>query len=141
MPPKIPSPLPVDLEGNVKLGVKTLIALLIAVVTCTITLVSVLPTKSDLVALFERHDKSADSHPKKTETLDNVEDKVVAVDSRLGKLEENQIEDRKAVGYIRARIDFLTEQAVREKAPSKWAGNQAVKKLRSGAKPSDVIDE
>ena len=137
MPPQTPSPVPVDLEGKVKLGVRTLVAILIAFVLGTVTLVGLyyqLPSKSDLVQLFDNHNGSRDSHPKMSETLENVQTQVTDMSIKL-KTQEQE------VGYIRARIDFLTEQAVRDRAPSRWAGDEAVKKLRSGAEPSDVVSK
>lgn len=137
MPPQTPSPVPVDLEGKVKIGIRALVAVLISIVIGTATMVGLyyqLPNKDDLLNLFRSHNESKDSHPKMSETLENVQAQVKDVS---GTLDAQQ----KEVGYIRARVDFLTEQAVRDKAPTRRAGDQAVKRLRSGEKPSDVVSE
>ena len=133
-PPRMPSPFPVDLEGNVRLGVKTLVALLVAVVTCTITLVKVLPTKSDLEELFTKHEEDVDAHGLFQTKLD-----VALQRSKLEELEETQEQNRKDFEYIRTRIDFLTEQQVVETVGRRKA-DEAVQKLRKGVKPSEVLE-
>lgn len=134
-PPRLPSPLPVDLEGNVKLGVKTLIALLVTVIAGVVTLMGLwgsLATRSDLRQMFTEHESGG--HPQVTRALE-------ATEARTERLEEKQDETRQDIGYIRARIDFLTEQAVREGSSTIGAGERAVQRLRSGAAPAEALRE
>lgn len=145
--PKMPSPLPMDLEGNVKLGVKTLIALLMVVVTGVASLMglwSTIPTKADLERLFFNHEGSEVAHPRTTKALQDIREKALLLESRAQRLEENQTTTRNDVAYIRARIDFLTEHTVREAAVQRAsggrrAGEEAVQRLRSGESPDEAL--
>ena len=136
-----------DLEGNVKLGVKTLIALLMVVVTGVASLMglwSTIPTKRDLEKLFFDHEGSEASHPRITQALRDIREKSLLMESRAQRLEENQNTTRNDVAYIRARIDFLTEHTVREAAVQRAsggrrAGEEAVQRLRSGESPDEAL--
>jgi hypothetical protein len=144
--PKMPSPLPMDLEGNVKLGVKTLIALLVTVVAGVASLTglwSTIPTKGDLEKLFVTHEADEQAHPQITKALRDIQSKSVLTDARTQRLEENQKDTQDDVTYIRARIDFLTEHTVRETAVrasgGRRAGEAAVQRLRSGESPDEAL--
>jgi hypothetical protein len=133
--------LPLDLEGNVKLGIKTLVALFIVVVGAVVTLMGTwgtLATKTDLEGMFEDHNESEDVHPATTQTLREVQISAKDVAARTERLEEKQDETRESIQYIRARVDFLTEQTVREVArPGRAA--RAVERLRAGEAPQEAL--
>jgi hypothetical protein len=134
-----------DLEGKVQLGIKTLAALFVVVIGAVITLMSTwstLPTKTDLREMFQEHTVRVDAHPVMHETLEGVKDAAVAASSRIESLENQQTETKESVEYIRARIDFLTEQTIRE-AVARTQPRQveeAVERVRAGADPQKTLD-
>jgi len=150
MPPRTPSPVPVDLEGKVKLGIQTLGAILVSVVVGMVTLFgiwSTVATKSDLQSLLSDHSLRSDGHPEAANAMRVVQRQLAATEARTQRLEEKQDDTRQSVEYIRARIDFLTEQTVREVASqrnvfhpqSRQAGDRAVQRLRASGDPAEAI--
>lgn len=150
-PPRIPSPLPMDLEGTVKLGIKTLLALLCAIVAgvaTAMTLFATLETKNGTKESVLTHNTSDQAHPTVVTSIKKIEDKVALSEVKLQRLNEKQNETREDVIYIRDRIDFLTEQNVREtaaqRAPegrSRSAGERAVQRLRASGDPEQALSE
>ena len=135
-----------DLEGKVKLGVKTLMALLVVVVGAVITLMgtwSTLATKVDLREMFQEHTTRVDAHPMTHGTLEKIKTEAAASSTRLERLEEKQNETRESVEYIRARIDFLTEQTVREAVAQRPRGvaERVVESVRAGGDPQKALDD
>lgn len=138
----MPSPIPLDLEGNVKLGIKTLMALLIVVIGAVVTLMGTwgtLATKTDLRGMFKDHNDSEEAHLTTVKTLREVQTSANAVAARTQKLEEKQDQASESIQYIRARVDFLTEQTVREVAKPGQAA-EAVERLRAGEEPQQALD-
>jgi hypothetical protein len=152
LPAKTPStPIPVDLEGKVKLGIKTLMAILGAVVVGMVTLFgiwSTVATKSDLQSLLVDHSLRSDAHPATATAMDTAKVQIARIESRTQRLEEKQNDTQQSVEYIRARIDFLTEQTVRQVASqrsgaqpqSRQAGDRAVQRLRASGNPAEALD-
>lgn len=148
-PPKMPSPLPMDLEGSVRLGVKTLLAILIAVVTGVVSIMGAwgsLAGKRDIKELLYDHETSSAAHPQISEALKQIEEKALVSEGRTKRLEERQYDTQQDVAYIRARIDFLTEQTVRQAVAQRSTQNRggeaaarAVQRLRAGDNPSTVL--
>lgn len=98
---------PVDLEGKVKLGMRTLIGLLVAVITMSAFVAKAYTEFSDRTTTVEKH----------TATL-----------------EEQMSAQEKSLTYIQSRVDFLTEQAIRDSA-----GNEGVRRLRAGEAPQEIV--
>jgi len=152
MPPNVPStPIPVDLEGKVKLGINTLMAILASVVVGMVTLFgiwSTVATKNDLQSLLSDHSLRSDAHPVLATAMDNAKTQITRIESRTQRLEEKQNDTQQSVEYIRARIDFLTEQTVRQVASqrsgaqpqSRQAGDRAVQRLRASGNPAEALD-
>jgi hypothetical protein len=152
MPPEVPStPIPVDLEGKVKLGIQTLMAILASVVVGMVTLFgiwSTVATKVDLKSLLDDHTSRPDAHPETAALVRSVQTQLDGTEARTKRLEEKQDDTQKSVEYIRARIDFLTEQTVRQvasqrsvaQAQGRQAGDRAVQRLRASGNPAEAID-
>jgi membrane protein involved in colicin uptake len=153
MPPEVPStPIPVDLEGKVKLGIQTLMAILVSVVVGMVTLFgiwSTVATKVDLKTLLDDHTSRPDAHPKQAGSVQDIQTKLASTEARTKRLEEKQDDTQQSVEYIRARIDFLTEQTVRQvvsqrsgaQAQGRQAGERAVQRLRSSGDPVEAISQ
>jgi hypothetical protein len=141
----------VDLEGKVKIGIKALVALLLAVATGIVAVSSqwaALATKTDLEGLLHRHSEQPDAHPAMAKALQDQTSRVVTLDARTARLEEKSNEAKETMDYIRSRVDFLTEQSVRQAvadrlpAPqARQAGERAVQRLRAGEPPLDAVSE
>ena len=142
--------MPVDLEGKVKLGINTLMAILASVVVGMVTLFgiwSTVATKSDLQSLITDHSSRSDSHPSTARAVDIAKTQITRIEERTKRLEEKQNDTQQSVEYIRARIDFLTEQTVRQVASqrsgsppqNRQAGDRAVQRLRANGDPTEAL--
>jgi hypothetical protein len=80
--------------------------------------------------------------------MDTAKVQIARIESRTQRLEEKQDDTQQSVEYIRARIDFLTEQTVRQVASqrsgaqpqSRQAGDRAVQRLRASGNPAEALD-
>jgi hypothetical protein len=146
---KNPSDPPVNLDGKLKLGVWTLVAIAGGIFTLAGAYYR-LPSIQDLEKAFDRHNGSADSHPVMSRTSSEFKSGTVLVEARIHTLEEQQRGTHADIEYIRSRIDYLTEQTVRQAAQARVAtlqpgpravraGNTAVELLQRGAPPLDAV--
>ena len=147
--PKTASDPPINLDGKLKLGVWTLVAIAGGIFTLA-GVYGRLPSIHDLEKAFDSHNRSADSHPATTRMLSELKTGTVLVEARIHTLESRQQETHADVEYIRSRIDYLTEQTVRQDAQARAgasqpgpravrAGNTAVELLQRGAPPMDAV--
>lgn len=138
---------PINLDGKVKLSTGTLIAIVV-VVFALAGIYFKIPTATDLERLIRDHNDSSDSHP--NARLAELRAKTIAIDFRAERLEERQNDTHKDVEYIRERVDFLTEQSVKQATRNealqrttvgraKQAASDAVERLRSGAGPKAAV--
>jgi len=143
---------PVDLDGNVKLGIKTLTSLFVIVIGSVISLMglwSTLMTRSEVSEVLSDHNSRMDAHPEMSKALGEIQTRSVTVSSRIQRLEEQQAETSGNVEYIRSRIDFLTEQTIREAAEqraghrsdSTHVGERAVQRFRASGDPQRALDD
>lgn len=140
---------PLNLDGKVKLRIWTLVTLAIGVFTLA-GIYFKLPTKDDIRGLLSDHDKSSDAHPSISGTLAAVRVKAERIEARTERLEERQTEAHADITYIRERVDYLTEQTVRQIARTEalqhttpgraqQAANTAVDNLRGGSTPGKAV--
>jgi hypothetical protein len=140
---------PINLDGKLKLGVGTLVAIAVAMFALA-GVYSNLPSKRDMQTSFAEHNSSSDAHPAYATSLRNLRDDSARLDARMGRIEGQQSETHDDVMYIRSRIDYLTEQTVRQVVRAEalrvttahratQAGDRAVEGLRRGEQPRTAI--
>jgi len=142
---------PINLDGKVKLGIGTLMLIAAAIFTLA-GVYGGLPSKEDIKELGERHNISADSHPSLANNLAAVRVKTERIEAHTERLEERQTETHADISYIRERVDYLTEQTVRQIARTEalqhttpgraqQAANTAVDNLRGGSAPGQAVKD
>lgn len=151
MEPYTESDRPINLDGKLKLGAGTLVAIAVAMFTLA-GIFSKLPSKSDMQESFAAHNTSADSHPALYLTLQQLRAESERLELRMSRLEERQNETHDDVTHIRNRIDYLTEQTVRQEARAEalqrttpvraqQAADRAIKSLHQGATPKSAVQQ
>jgi len=137
---------PINLDGKVKMGTRSLVAIAIALYILAGGIFR-LPTKED----FDEHNDSSEAHPQLREVAGGIRAEVVEVKSRIALLEQGQRDTHDDIEYVRSRVDFLTDQAVRKAAeegarsrvePRRAAavGQEAVERLRMGEPPQAAVE-
>jgi hypothetical protein len=136
---------PINLDGKVKLGTRSLAGIAIALYILAGG-VWRLPTKDD----YDTHNLSPESHPPLRAAVGVVATEVAAVKSHMEMLERGQRDTHQDIEYVRSRVDFLTEEAVRRSAETQASkteprratavGNAAVEQLRRGAPPEAAVE-
>lgn len=142
---------PINLDGKVKLGVGTLVVFAAAIFTLA-GVYGQLPSKNDLREVLGEHNTSSDAHPGISRGVSDLRTRLERIGARTDRVEERQTETHADIQYIRERVDYLTEQTLRQAVHNealqqhntpgraKQASNTAVERYRSGMSPTQAED-
>ena len=103
-------------DQKVKMGVRTLVTLGVAlagVVAAAMVRIGSFADHDEIQGVVLQHDRSLDAHGL-VGGMDAIKNTVSSQASRIERVETEQKNMGEDVSYIRARIDFLTEQSIIE---------------------------
>lgn len=138
----LPTEQPIE-NQSVRIGVSTLIVSMCGIVSLVIAAVlgyAALPKKEDLIQALSGHDNSITAHG-----IDHVREAVGAQSHKIADLEEAQRDTSEDVKYIRARVDFLTEQSIlkgtdpKSREVVRRAASNVRERAQSAGEPDDPL--